>query len=46
MEVYPEKMDHAHHIMSYTDDVVYRPFFGGKPPSAKNEYSHSLIPYF
>ena len=33
MEVYLEKMDGAHHIMRV--DAVYRPFFGGIPPSTE-----------
>ena len=39
MEVYPGKMDGAHHICY---DEVYCPFFRGIPPSTKNYYSHSL----
>ena len=35
MEVYPEKMDAALHVMRYAYDAVFRPFFQGIPPSEK-----------
>ena len=35
MEIYPEEMDVTHHIMRYVHDVVYRPYFRGKPPSTE-----------
>ena len=35
MDVSPEKIDGTHHIIRYAHDPVYRPFFGGIPPSTE-----------